>query len=270
MPSTQCAANDTHASVLWLLPASKEAHVHVLERGAALPALTTEEAALATTPVGPYVHYGTPGLSFSVYLGLLNLGMALAEPLVREVSRAVAQYEMRRFVRAYTRTEVSKPHEPIAIASDARLNQVPTQVATVELGFSVDRTLLVPCLAALSRAPYAVALHVRYAQLTELPLVASGPDVVHVDLSIAEATIPVMHDWLEDVDRACPPVERDGHVVAYGHPGKLSPASASRRRPWSAPPVATDHHPGTSESEEHAAFREHVAELDPYSKFAYA
>lgn len=261
-------ANDTKASILWVVPAIAKATVHTMTRSAPLPPPTADGAALAVTPRLQKAHYGTPGLTYSVYMGLLSLGVALAEPLVRTVVTAVATYEMDRFVSAYTKSEVSEPHKPVLTDSDPALNQLPTQLSTVEAGFSVDRAFLVPCMRQLSKAPYSVTVHTRFAQSTELPLAASGDDVVHVDLSISEVLAPLLRNWLEESARRCPPALRDGEVVAVAHAGKMSLGDVAARRPWLVPsqPLAV---PGASDSDAHATFRAHAAAIDPYGKFAY-
>ena len=261
-------ANDTKASILWVVPTIAKATVHAMTRSAPLPTPTADEAALAVTPRLQKAHYGAPGLTYSVYMGLLSLGVALAEPLVRIVVTAVATYEIDRFVSAYTKSEVSEPHKPVLSDSDRSLNVVPTQLATVEAGFAVDRAFLVPCVRQLAKAPYAVTVHIRFAQSSTLPLVASGDDVMYIDLSVSEVLTPLLSDWLKESARRCPPALRDGHVVAPAHAGKMSLDDVALRRPWLVPskPLAV---PGASDSDAHAAFRAHVAEMDPYNKFIY-
>jgi FAD/FMN-containing dehydrogenase len=261
-------ANGTRQSVLWVAPKRKTATLQVMARGPPLAAPTPAEAAAATAlPHKIADPYGSAPMVYSIHLALWHLLISLAEPLTRTVSAEVASDEIQRTVDAYVTQEVSTASEPVAQDSELEQLRVSTRVASTELGIVVDASVLRACTLALSRSPYALVLHVRHGQLSTLPLVASGPNVYHIDVSIPEALLAILSDWLREADHACPPPRRDGHVVSMGHAGKMQLGPLSERLPWTAP-LRAKQLPGSSMSPAHVRFRELKAELDPLGKFA--
>ena len=261
-------ANNTRQSVLWLMPKRKTGTLQVMARGPPLAAPTAAEAAAATAlPHKLMDPYGSAPMAYSIHLALWHLLVSLAEPLTRTVSVGVAGDEIQTSVDAYVREEVSSPSKPVGQYTELEKLKASTRVATTELGVTIDGSVLRACTLALSRLPYPVALHMRYAQLSLLPLVGSGPDVYHVSLSIPEALLAIVSDRLSEADAACPPPHRDGHVVSFGHAGKEQLGPLSERRPWT-PPLRARQLPGSSGSATHQRFRELKAELDPLQKFA--
>ena len=252
--------NNTRQSVLWLLPSLQKGVLQAMSRGTVEVARQT--AYLPSTYL-PKHRYALPGLTLAAYLNLWSLAVALAEPLLSVVMGSVVAREMERAVDEYVRAEVSLPHLPISPAAEHENDQdlLPTRLATVELGFSVASDALPPCVVALARAPYEVALHIRFAQRLALPLVASGANVVHLDLSVPEALLPQLASWLDDAANACPPV-----AASEGHAGKLSLGDAAARRAWTTP-LPPQRLPGSSTSDAHTHFRALVAQWDAHGKF---
>ena len=261
-------ANETLQTVLWLAPKKKAATLQTMTRGPPLPAPTAAEAAAATAlPHRMQDPYGSEAIAYSLYMQLWHLAISLAEPLVRVISAEVASAEIQATIDQYLKDEVSTPSVPVGQHTEEDVLKSSTQLATTEVGLAVDAAMLRPCVRALSRGPYAVALHLRHAQRSQLPLVSSGEGVYHVDVSIPEALLAQLSGWLRDSDRACPPSRRDGHVVSYGHAGKGQLASVADRRPWLAPPRARQL-PGSSASAAHVRYRELRDALDPLKRFA--
>ena len=261
-------ANETLQTVLWLAPERKAATLQAMTRGPPLPAPTAAEAAAATArPHRMQDPYGSEAVVYSLYMQLWHLAISLAEPLVRTVSAEVASVEIQAAIDQYLKDEVSTPSAPVGQRTEEDVLKTSTWLATTEVGLAVDAAMLRPCVRALSRGPYAVALHLRHAQRSPLlPLVSSGEGVYNVDVSIPEALLAQLSDWLHDCDRACPPSRRDGHVVSYGHAGKGQLGSVAERRPWRAPPRAREL-PGSSESAAHVRYRELRDALDPANRF---
>ena len=261
-------ANETLQSILWLAPAKRAATLQTMTRGPPLAPPTAAQAAEATArPYKLANVYGSAALAYSVHLALWHLAVSLAEPLVRTLAKAIAGAEIQATIDQYIQDEVSTPQSVVEQHSELDTLKSSTQFSTTELGLSVDAEVLRPCVLALSRAPYPMALHMRHAQRTELPLVSSGSGVYHLDVSISEPILALLSDTLRDASAACPPTMRDGFVVSHGHAGKNQLASASERRPWRAP-LRAQQLPGSSMSPAHLRFRELKAELDPQGKFA--
>lgn len=261
-------ANETLQSILWLAPAKKTGTLQTMRRGPPLAPPTPAQAAEATArPYKIYNVYGSAALAYSVHMGLWHLAVSLAEPLVRTLAKEIAGVEIQATIDQYISDEVSTPQAPVEQHSEEDTLKTATQISTTELAVSIDASVLRPCVLALSRASYPVALHLRHAQRTELPLVSSGSNVYHVDLSLPESLLSLLSDYLRKASAACPPTMRDGFVVSHGHAGKNQLASASERRPWRAP-LRAKHLPGSSTSPVHVRFRELKAELDPLQKYA--
>lgn len=261
-------ANETLQSILWLAPAKKTGTLQTMTRGPPLAPPTAAQAAEATArPYKLANVYGSAALAYSVHMGLWHLAVSLAEPLVRTLAKEIAGAEIQATIDQYVQDEVSTPSAPVEQHSEVDTLKSSTQFSTTELAVSVDASVLRPCVLALSRAPYPMALHLRHAQRTELPLVSSGSGVYHIDLSVPEAVLALLSGTLREASTACPPTRRDGFVVSSCHAGKNQLASASERRPWRAP-LRAQHLPGSSMSPAHVRFRELKAELDPLGKFA--
>jgi len=253
------------SSILWILPG--ETTTQLASFG---PPLAPPNASAIRTPRAPHLpkhHFGDVGLTHALYANLLAIALALAEPLVRSVSDAVAETEMRAFVDTYQSLEVSRPHAPMDLEDDPDNDVVPTRLASVEVDVPLDAAHLAPCVAALTAFDYAVALHVRPAPATPvLPLATGGPACFHVDLSFSTPLLELMRDGLARAVDACPPPLRaDGHPAAVAHAGKASLRELLELRIWAAPkPSAL---PGRSGSAAHAHFRALTAQLDPSGKF---
>jgi len=261
-------ANESLASILWMSTEAQTATLQTMTRGSPLPAPTAAQAAEATAR--PHLiadPYGSEELVYALYLSMWHLAVSLAEPLVRTLSRQIAEGAIQATIDQYIKDEVSSPQSVVQQHSEEDTLKTSSLFATTEIGLSVDAEVLRPCVLALSRAPYPVALHLRHAQRTELPLVSSGNGVYHIDASFPEPILALLSGTLREAEVACPPTMRDGFVVSSGHAGKNQLASASERRPWKAP-LRAKQLPGSSMSPTHVRFRELKAELDPLGKFA--
>lgn len=255
------------SSVLWVLPKLNET---VTQRATLGPPLVPaiDPSASATLPRVPHLakrHYGDPGLSYALYGNLLMAGLALFEPIVRSVALGIAEAEMRSFVREYAESEVSSPHLPMDSKDDPDNNVLPLRLSTVEVDVSVDATHLAPCIAVFATAfAYPIALHVRWAQASELHLTTSGAGVFHIDLSFSVPLLGILDDALGKAVAACPEPLRNGHPVGH-HAGKLTLAEVRQRRLEA--PVKPSRLPGQSASVAHATFRALVDEWDPSARF---
>lgn len=256
------------SSVLWVLPSLHETWTQKATLGPPLvPAIDPGASALPRVPHLAKRHYGDPGLSFSMYANLLTAALSFFEPIVRSVTTRIAEAEMRSFVRSYTESDVSLPHLPLSAAAedDPDNNILPLRLSTVEVDVSVDASYLAPCIEAfVTEFAYPLALHVRWAQASELALAPSGVGVFHIDLSFSLPLLQLADDAIVEAIAACPEPLRNGYPVGH-HPGKLTLAEVRERRLET--PVKPATLPGRSASAAHAAFRALVDQLDPTAKF---
>lgn len=251
------------SSVLWVVSSLRETTIQLAALGPPLPAPAHTDA---PQPYLPKRAYGTPGLSFALYANFLAIALVVAEPLVRSIATSIAEAEMRAFIREYTASEVSLPHLPMDAHDDPDNDVLPLRLSTVEVDVSVDGAHLPGCVETLATAfAYPIALHVRAAQATELPVVTSGASVFHVDLSFSLPLLGVFDAGIRRAIEACPEPLRNGHAVSHAHAGKLALADLLERRLHR--PVKAARLPGRSGSAEHAAFRALVSEWDPHGKF---
>jgi len=251
------------SSILWILPSLKETTVQIATLGPPLASPAVDRPRIF--PHLPKRHYGDVGLVFSIYANALALALALAEPVARSIATNIAEQEMRAFVRDYVASEVATPHLPMDAHDDPDSNVLPTRLASVEVDVSIDEAHLPSCIAALSEFEYPVALHVRFAQATPLPLATSGSGVFHIDLSFSEPLLGILHRDIRRAFDACPEPLRGGNPVSPGHAGKLSLHDVLERRIHRAPAAATL--PGQGLGADHTAFRALVASFDPGGKF---